>query len=45
MTDPSKTELYSPPAVTNRIVNGIHEKSSLVSVRVVATAVDASEVE
>jgi hypothetical protein len=45
VADPSKTELYSPPAITNRIVNGIHEKSGFVSVRVVATAVDASEVE
>lgn len=45
VADPSKTEMYSPPAITNRIVNGMHEKSGFVSVRVVATAVDASEVE
>lgn len=45
VADPSKTELYSPPAITNRIMNGMHEGNAFVKIRVVATAVDASEVE
>jgi hypothetical protein len=45
VSDPSKTEFYSPPAVTNRVVNGLVDADPNVSLRVVATAVDASEVQ
>ena len=45
ISDPSKTEFYSPPAVTNRVANGLVESSKFVSIKVVATAVDASEVQ
>lgn len=39
------TEAYSPPAVTNRVVNGLVEKSKFIDLRVVATAVDVGHVE
>jgi hypothetical protein len=45
VTSPSKTEMYSPPAVTNRVANGLVESSKFVSIKVIATAVDASEVQ
>lgn len=45
VSDPSKTEMYSPPAVTNRVANGLVESSKFVSIKVIATAVDASEVQ
>ena len=45
VSDPSKTEAYSPPAVTNRVANGLVESSKFVSIKVIATAVDASEVQ
>jgi hypothetical protein len=45
VSDPGKTEHYSPPAVTNRVVNGLVDSSRFVSIKVVATAVDASEVQ
>jgi hypothetical protein len=45
VSDPGKTEYYSPPAVTNRVVNGIVDSNRHVKIRVVATAVDASEVQ
>ena len=43
--DPTKTEAYSPPAVTQRVINGLVEKSKFVSLKVLATAVDASDVQ
>ena len=43
--DPGKVEMYSPPAVTNRVANGIVESSKFVHLKVLATAVDASEVQ
>ncbi|MCA2979906.1 MAG: hypothetical protein INH41_01165 [Myxococcaceae bacterium] len=45
VSDPGKTEFYSPPAVTNRVVNGIVDSSRFVSIKLIATAVDASEVQ
>ncbi len=45
VSDPGKTEYYSPPAITNRVVNGLVDSNRFVSVKVVATAVDASEVQ
>jgi hypothetical protein len=45
VSDPGKTEYYSPPAVTNRVVNGIVDSNRHVKIRVIATAVDASEVQ
>lgn len=45
VSDPGKTEFYSPPAITNRVVNGIVDSNRFVNIRVVATAVDASEVQ
>jgi hypothetical protein len=45
VSDPGKTEFYSPPAITNRVANGIVDSNRFVSVKVVATAVDASEVQ
>ena len=45
VSDPSKTQFYSPPAVSHRVSIGMHESSRFVSVKTVATAVDASEVE
>lgn len=45
VSDPSKTEMYSPPAVTNRVANGLVDSSKFVSIKVIATAVDASEVQ
>lgn len=45
VSDPKKTEFYSPPAVTNRVVNGIVDSNRFVNIKVVATAVDASEVQ
>jgi hypothetical protein len=45
VSDPSKTEFYSPPAITNRVVNGIVDSNKFVKIRVIATAVDASEVQ
>lgn len=45
VSDPGKTEYYSPPAVTNRVVNGIVDSNRFVNIRVVATAVDQSEVQ
>ncbi len=32
-------EYYAPPAMTNRVVNGILEKSKFVNVRIIATAI------
>jgi hypothetical protein len=45
VSDPSKTQFYSPPAVTHRVSIGMHESSKFVNIKTVATAVDASEVE
>jgi hypothetical protein len=45
VSDPSKTQFYSPPAVTHRVSIGMHESSKFVDIKTVATAVDASEVE
>jgi hypothetical protein len=39
------TEAYSPPAVTNRVVNGIVEKSKFVNIKVIATAMDEKYLE
>ncbi len=45
VSDARKTEFYSPPAVTNRVANGIVEHNQFVTIKVLATAVDASEVQ
>lgn len=45
VSDPGKTEYYSPPAITNRVANGIVDSNRFIKVRVIATAVDASEVQ
>ena len=45
VSSPDKTQYYSPPAVTNRVVNGMVEKSRFVDIRVIATAIDASHAE
>ena len=45
VSSPEKTQYYSPPAVTNRVVNGMVEKSRFVDIRVIATAIDASHAE
>ncbi|MFO0597492.1 MAG: hypothetical protein U0228_19450 [Myxococcaceae bacterium] len=45
VSDPGKTEYYSPPAITNRVANGIVDSNKFVNIRVIATAVDASEVQ
>jgi hypothetical protein len=45
VSDPSKVEFYSPPAVLTRAEDGMVDKSPFVSIRTVATAVDASEVQ
>lgn len=45
VSDPGKTQFYSPPAVSHRVAIGLHESSPFVNVRTVATAVDASEVD
>lgn len=45
VSDPKKTEFYSPPAITNRVANGIVDSNRFVNIKVVATAVDASEVQ
>lgn len=44
VSDPDKTQFYSPPAVTHRIAIGIHPASRFISIQTVATAVEASEV-
>jgi hypothetical protein len=45
VSDPGKTEYYSPPAVTNRVVNGLVDSNRFVKIQTVATAVDALEVQ
>lgn len=45
VSDPGKTEYYSPPAITNRVANGIVDSNRFVKIKVIATAVDASEVQ
>ena len=45
VSDPSKTEMYSPPAITHRVASGIQPGNPFVSIKVIATAVDASEVQ
>ena len=45
VSDPDKTEFYSPPAITNRVATGIQPGNPFVTIKVVATAVDASEVQ
>ncbi|MHB8876967.1 MAG: hypothetical protein ACYC8T_24995 [Myxococcaceae bacterium] len=45
VSDPKKTEMYAPPAITNRVANGIVEGNPFVTVKVLCTAVDASEVQ
>lgn len=45
VSDPGKTEMYSPPAITNRVATGIQPGNPFVSIKVIATAVDASEVQ
>jgi hypothetical protein len=45
VSDPNKTEFYSPPAITNRVANGIVDSNRFVKIKVIATAVDASEVQ
>ncbi len=44
VTNPQLTQMYSPPAVTNRVINGMVEKSKFVGLRVIATAVDKRDV-
>ncbi len=43
VTDPSKTQMYSPPAVVNRVINGMVETNPHVHFRTIATAVDAND--
>ncbi|MEW5852080.1 MAG: hypothetical protein AB2A00_25050 [Myxococcota bacterium] len=43
--DPNKPQYFSPPNITHRIAQGIHESSPFVSIRTVATAMDSSEIE
>ena len=45
VTDPSKTEMYSPPAITHRVASGIQPGNPFVSIKVIATAVDESEIQ
>ncbi len=45
VSDPSKTEFYSPPAVSHRVSTGMHEGNRFVKIRTVCTAVDASEIQ
>ncbi|HIO93341.1 MAG TPA: LysM peptidoglycan-binding domain-containing protein [Leucothrix mucor] len=44
VSNPSKTQFYSPPAVTHRITIGMHKANQYIDIRTVATAVQASEV-
>jgi len=44
VTDPSKVQFYSPPAITHRIAAGMHPHNPRVTIREVATAVDGREV-
>lgn len=44
VSDPDKTQFYSPPAVTHRIAIGIHKASQYIAIKTVATAVHSSEV-
>ena len=43
VTDPSKVQFYSPPAITHRIASGTHPHNPHVRIREVATAVDGRE--
>jgi hypothetical protein len=45
VADAKHTEMYSPPAITNRVANGIVDHNKFVTVKVLCTAVDASEVQ
>jgi hypothetical protein len=45
VSDDSKVEFYSPPAVTHRVAISMHESSRHVTIRTVATAVDQGELE
>jgi hypothetical protein len=42
VASPDKTEIYSPPAVTNRVIQGMVDKSKFVNIRTIATAIDAA---
>ncbi len=44
VSDPKKTQFYSPPAVTHRIAIGIHPASPFIKIKTVATAVHSEEV-
>jgi hypothetical protein len=43
--DPNKPQFFSPPNITHRVATGIHEHSSFVSIKTVATAIDTADVE
>ncbi len=43
VSDPTKVQFYSPPAVTHRIASGMHPRNPNVTIREVATAVDGAE--
>lgn len=45
VSDPSKVQFYSPPAITHRVASSMHPRNPRVTIREVATAVDAAEVE
>ncbi|MCP4503570.1 MAG: hypothetical protein GY822_26865 [Deltaproteobacteria bacterium] len=45
VSDPSKTQFYSPPAVSHRVAIGMHESSSFVNIKTVCTAIDKSEID
>jgi hypothetical protein len=43
--DPNKPQYFSPPNISHRVAIGIHEGSSFVTVKNLATAVDHNELE
>ncbi len=43
--DPDKPQFFSPPNISHRVAIGIHESSQFVTVKNIATAIDASELE
>ena len=45
VTDPSKVQFNSPPAVTHRVAAGMHPSNPNISITEVATAMDGAELE
>jgi hypothetical protein len=45
VSDASKVEFYSPPAVIQRVVTGLHPKSKFVKLRTVCTAIQGEHME